>query len=675
MIIGVFLRNIKSYRNLNYIPLTYSQKISGIIGLNGSGKSTILESFDVFFNGKNATQIRNNSTSTSALSSIVPIFHFKKNEINSFLSDLESEYKHKFIELLKESNDKLRSVLGDVSFSSSQYQYVIPLKIHLERLIEFNVLTNDDFLFSPGISLDGKGKVSYCSFDNLGIKEDKSQESIVNYLQEFYRYLYIPRELNVSSFESLSSNNIYYLLEDSLSGYIERIIPKSEFSKITRMLRGLLSSINSVIGDYKFKGRNSTERESLIKKEVFYGLFVKEFFANKILHYKPSGSTKNLSIENMSSGERQKALVDIIFNLLSVDKVELSETGVDEVLKIEKSDSSKLIIGIDEPDSSLHVAACFEQYQKIQNIAEVCCQTFMTSHWYGYIPTSQDAATVFVGAKDKESTTTFNSSFCLSNSNFVDDLKFIKRKRKSFVFPITIGTKGISDLTMSIMHAISGGFDCNWIVCEGASDRVYLDAYMKESCSKVNVISVGGVDNLKSIYSIMNAHYHEFKSSVKNKVIFISDTDANCVDDSGVTRAKNLNDHIYWFRIINKPSSDQTSLIEVNDSLKAPITTVEDSLNGMLYRDALLKCQSELPSDVFEFLSKNEAKDENIPSVSLNLNTEIQRSLKEWFDDHLNGNRRKFNVARAYVELMNTREYLTPKWIIQLQDKIQVGSS
>ncbi|MBP3107598.1 AAA family ATPase, partial [Klebsiella pneumoniae] len=51
MIIGVFLRNIKSYRNLNYVPLTYSQAISGIIGLNGSGKSTILESFDVFFNG------------------------------------------------------------------------------------------------------------------------------------------------------------------------------------------------------------------------------------------------------------------------------------------------------------------------------------------------------------------------------------------------------------------------------------------------------------------------------------------------------------------------------------------------------------------------------------------------------------------------------------------------
>ncbi|WP_220455211.1 hypothetical protein, partial [Klebsiella pneumoniae] len=94
---------------------------------------------------------------------------------------------------------------------SSQYQYLIPLKLHLERLIEFNVIGDDDVLFSPGISLDGKGKVSYCSFENLGITEDESQELVVNYVKGFYRYLYIPRELNVSSFESLSSDNIYYL--------------------------------------------------------------------------------------------------------------------------------------------------------------------------------------------------------------------------------------------------------------------------------------------------------------------------------------------------------------------------------------------------------------------------------------------------------------------------------
>lgn len=667
MIIGVFLRNIKAYKNLNYIPLTYSQKLSGIIGLNGSGKSTILESFDAFFNQKNLAQIRNNNA--SSLSNISPIFHFKEKEFDTFLSGVDQSHKIEILKLVKDSKEKLLEVLGDVSISSSQSQYLIPLKLHLERLKEFSILQDEDFLFTTGITLDGKGKIESCSFENLGITENIEHNLLFDNIKGVYRYLYIPRELNITSFESLSSENIYYLLEDSLSGYIERIIPRNEFSKITKMLRGLLSSINSVIGDYQFKGRNSTERESLIKKDVFYGLFVKEFFANKILHYTPTGSSKNLSIEHMSSGERQKALVDLIFNLLSIDNVQLN--GVDTVLKIEKSDASKLIIGIDEPDSSLHVSACFEQYQKIQSISEFCCQTFMTSHWYGYIPVSQDASTVFVGAKDSEGRNEFNSSFCLSNSNFVDDLKFLNRKRPNFIVPVTIGTKGVSDLTMSIMHAISGGVDCDWIVCEGSSDRLYLDAYFKNSDLNVKVISVGGVDNLKSIYSIINAHYYEFKSSIKNKVIFISDTDANCVDDSGVNRAKNLNDNISWYRIINKPSSDKTSLIDVNDSIKAPITTVEDSLNGQIYHEALLRMDNDLPTDVFAFLTENKPRNEQIPMISLNFNSDVQRSLKEFFDHHLNGNRRKFEVAKAYVEIMNSGEYLSPDWIVSLKQKLK----
>ncbi|MGQ8931077.1 hypothetical protein ACUUY8_24990, partial [Klebsiella pneumoniae] len=131
-----------------------------------------------------------------------------------------------------------------------------------------------------------------------------------------------------------------------------------------------------------------------------------------------------------------------------------------------------------------------------------------------------------------------------------------------------------------------------------------------------------------------------------------------------------LSDHISWFRILNKSSSDETSLLEVNDSLKAPVTTVEDSLNGALYREALLKLRDELPSDVHHFISTSQPRNEFIPSVSLNFNIEIQRSLKEWFEHHLYGNKRKFDVAKAYVESMSTEEYAIPNWILKIQEKL-----
>ncbi len=49
MIIGILLRNIKTYQGINYIPLTDEDRFCGLVGNNGIGKSTILESLDCFF--------------------------------------------------------------------------------------------------------------------------------------------------------------------------------------------------------------------------------------------------------------------------------------------------------------------------------------------------------------------------------------------------------------------------------------------------------------------------------------------------------------------------------------------------------------------------------------------------------------------------------------------------
>ena len=48
MIIGVILRNFKTYKNINYIPLSNGESFSGFIGANGIGKSSILEALDCF---------------------------------------------------------------------------------------------------------------------------------------------------------------------------------------------------------------------------------------------------------------------------------------------------------------------------------------------------------------------------------------------------------------------------------------------------------------------------------------------------------------------------------------------------------------------------------------------------------------------------------------------------
>ena len=52
MIIGLFLRHIKAYKGINFVPIGHEYKFVSYVGENGIGKSSILESLDSFFNDK-----------------------------------------------------------------------------------------------------------------------------------------------------------------------------------------------------------------------------------------------------------------------------------------------------------------------------------------------------------------------------------------------------------------------------------------------------------------------------------------------------------------------------------------------------------------------------------------------------------------------------------------------
>ncbi len=51
MILGLYLRHLKVYKGINFIPIGMKNFVS-YLGENGSGKSSILESFNAFFNFK-----------------------------------------------------------------------------------------------------------------------------------------------------------------------------------------------------------------------------------------------------------------------------------------------------------------------------------------------------------------------------------------------------------------------------------------------------------------------------------------------------------------------------------------------------------------------------------------------------------------------------------------------
>lgn len=84
MIVGIFLRYIKTYRGYNYIPLVSDDRFCGLVGNNGIGKSSILEAIDALFNDKPLNL--NIATKRSGLNEtnphVVPLFLIRRSDLS-----------------------------------------------------------------------------------------------------------------------------------------------------------------------------------------------------------------------------------------------------------------------------------------------------------------------------------------------------------------------------------------------------------------------------------------------------------------------------------------------------------------------------------------------------------------------------------------------------------------
>lgn len=85
MIIGLFLRHIKAYKGIKYIPIGEKYNFISYIGENGAGKSSILEGFNSFFNSSpyniNKTVLSEGVTTANYEPFFAPIFLIPKESI------------------------------------------------------------------------------------------------------------------------------------------------------------------------------------------------------------------------------------------------------------------------------------------------------------------------------------------------------------------------------------------------------------------------------------------------------------------------------------------------------------------------------------------------------------------------------------------------------------------
>ncbi|WP_222116736.1 AAA family ATPase [Pantoea ananatis] len=244
MIAGLFVRNVKTYQGLNYIPLTDSPNISGFLGNNGIGKSSILEAIDVIINGKdwNYNTVVKKSGMENTSPHIVPVFILEE----SFFDD-------ETLPLARTLDALAKGVSLEDATNSSTRTILDNFISHRDRIIERNDMNGRLIipigrLYNSSSSLSvlaGKSFTSIMEDAPFEIKSESPEDHIecvklftplLDYITSKLEYLYIPKEIDAELFTKLESLGTQVLMGESLHEILDRVVGDTKIVQINQEL-------------------------------------------------------------------------------------------------------------------------------------------------------------------------------------------------------------------------------------------------------------------------------------------------------------------------------------------------------------------------------------------------------------------------------------------------------
>lgn len=629
MIIGIVLRNFKTYKTIRYIPLSNGSNFNGIIGMNGIGKSSILEALDCFFNQK--PWILNIDTNQMSESWVMPIIALKKEVFP--LGDLQG-IAQRITEYILSDDEPNNGI------EKQNYQeHILDLRNNIPEEIK------KGYYIIP-ICLDGNKNIGLGIFNFSNFKksifiEDCPEEEQIRTYTKLYdtiisqlTYVYIPKDVEKERFVSFENKDMQHLIGKELTDIVAKSLSREAVGRISSELKTFVDNLSSSLDGYKYKVRSSYQPN--LKHAKIYSLIIEEFFSLREL-FKASDD-KDIPLSQLSSGEKQQAIIKLITQLITTYR----ETNND------------LIIAIDEPESSLHVSLCYEQFERLYEVSKFCCQILYTSHWYGFIPTLTTGSILDISClDDKLNFNIFNAE------NYQEEIKIADRQQNGRL-PIDVLVKSSNDLVQSILSSVISKECYNWLLCEGSSDKIYLNAYLKDEITnkRLRIIPVCKASEIKKIYNHLSISIEDLRGCINGKIYMLTDTDAQLLE---FDTKDGIEQYIICRRIVNEGES--TRLVKIKSNPKSPKTDIEDALNGKLFHQVLLTFKKD--HEILNFLDENE-REEKSSYYALNLGPQEYSKLDKFFSSDKGKN--KIDFANKYISQLERNDYKIPKWIEEIKE-------
>jgi len=632
MIVGLLTRNFKTYSGINYIPLSKGQPFSALVGENGAGKSSVLEALDCYFNSSEWNF--NYSLHTKGFPSrepfICPIFAVEKKALN-----LDEDETNKAILL---SEMLWKSDLLD--FNSSVRDYGEQFCNQKDDFESIGLNSKDHYLLPIGIqkkSSSGTPEIYLSIFEShdtyglLGAEDDIKPvlKNIHAKLINLYSFIYLPSDIDFKEYTKIEGKTVQSLLGKKLDEIIKEFIPKTSIAQINKNLNSFLESISTTLEEYEYK--KPSRKQNLFNQSHFSEKVIEAYFESKVLNKVTNDGS--VPVTNLSSGEKRQAIIDIARSFLL-------ETIVDS--------DQKIILAIDEPELSLHLSSCFKQFEKLRAIADSGVQVLVTTHWYGFMPAISNGVAVYC-------TKTKAPIPLIDLRCFRDDISKLRRTTSGSQ-PSDIELKSINDLVQSILASITGN-NARWIICEGSSDKIYLEHYLGRQ--NLYILPVGGSKYVKKIYKYIEMAMEENRDDIKGRVYLLLDTDKKfekfeCTDLFTQVRIRRIqnNDNLYT-----------TELLKTTDNNYHPPTTIEDALDASAFLHTLLSIQESEPNGEFlEIAQDLKIEKPEWPSgLSMNLRDTHRKTIEKLF----NTSGFKIKFALKYIEIADRTS--PPSWIKEIE--------
>lgn len=559
MIAGLFLRHYKIYKGGSYIPFGVKQleNLNLFIGNNGAGKSSILEALDTFFNSRQFI-VHNGEDRSAAF--VAPLFIISEFDLKKF-----SETSKLLIKLIS------KELLVTIQESQNYKVY----KQFFEQREEIVKKYPDHYVFLYGVGADqGKDKEVFIAFHNH-IKgeilktteiddEQKFQRALATFKSEilsFYSFQYIPVETSIEDFLRLESKGMQELMSEDVKKRIENTLSNKLYNggkKQTSILETLNDNLDAFVKevekiiqgidkDYSFASEYKAKTK--LTSNHLMSAVMDSFFSRRTL------KKAKKPIKDLSSGERKKALVDIAYAFLTQD------------LKRDK----KIILAIDEPESSLHISMCYDQFERLDLLANRFeNQLLITTHWYGALPIIEKGNLFHIDSTN-------------SDIPIISEFSFKNYFENRGGHPEDIQFKSFFDLSSAIISSLRVK-ECNWLIVESEEDKKYIEKHLTKKLN-IKILPVGGCAIVKLLYKYLYTPIsHNSDSKVlKGKIFCLIDTDKQGIgirDASVDLKNKTLT--------IRRLQLDQNriKLLSLDNSIRSE-TEIEDSLISNAFYEAL----------------------------------------------------------------------------------------